>query len=142
MPFSSLVNGPSKGNEGTYVLPLPQIMPLCALPIQAFAFARTPYAAIPGVRLELRLNIAWQRRTLYRQLGQENRVVGFDKLVKKGSFWAMAHILACTNARTGFPANLRILEIRKIKSFPYTPVSHPFVERLIGTIRWEYLDRV
>jgi len=39
-------------------------------------------------------------------------------------------------------ANLRILEIRKIKSFPYTPVSHPFVERLIGTIRWEYLDRV
>ena len=23
MPFSSLVNGPSKGNEGTYVLPLP-----------------------------------------------------------------------------------------------------------------------
>ena len=39
-------------------------------------------------------------------------------------------------------ANLRILEIRKIKSFPYTPVSHPFVERLIGTIRREYLDRV
>jgi len=24
---------------------------------------------------------------------------------------------------------------------PYTPVSHPFVERLIGTIRREYLDR-
>ncbi len=39
-------------------------------------------------------------------------------------------------------ANLRILEIRKIKSIPYTPVSHPFVERLIGTIRREYLDRV
>jgi hypothetical protein len=34
--------------------------------------------------------------------------------------------------------NLRILEIRKIKSIPYTPVSHPFVERLIGTIRREY----
>ena len=39
-------------------------------------------------------------------------------------------------------ANLRILEIRKIKSIPCTPVSHPFVERLIGTIRREYLDRV
>ena len=39
-------------------------------------------------------------------------------------------------------ANLRILEIRKIKSIPYTPVSHPFVERLPGTIRREYLDRV
>jgi hypothetical protein len=25
---------------------------------------------------------------------------------------------------------------------PYTPVSHPFVERLIGTIRREYLDRM
>ena len=39
-------------------------------------------------------------------------------------------------------ANLRILEIRTIKSIPYTPVSHPFVERLIGTVRREYLDRV
>jgi transposase InsO family protein len=39
-------------------------------------------------------------------------------------------------------ANLRILEIKKIKSIPHTPVSHPFVERLIGTIRREYLDHV
>ena len=39
-------------------------------------------------------------------------------------------------------ANLRILEIKQIKSIPYTPVSHPFVERLIGTIRREYLDRI
>jgi len=29
-----------------------------------------------------------------------------------------------------------------IRSIPYTPLSHPFVERLIGTIRREYLDRV
>lgn len=27
-------------------------------------------------------------------------------------------------------------------SVPYIPVSHPFIERLIGTIRREYLDRV
>ena len=39
-------------------------------------------------------------------------------------------------------ANLRILEIDEIKSIPYTPQSHPFVERLIGTIRREYLDHV
>ena len=39
-------------------------------------------------------------------------------------------------------ANLRVLEIEEVKSVPYTPVSHPFVERLIGTIRREFLDRV
>ena len=39
-------------------------------------------------------------------------------------------------------ANLRVLEIEEIKSAPYAPVSHPFVERLIGTIRREYLDRM
>src|ERR1700737_2664321 len=36
-------------------------------------------------------------------------------------------------------ANLRVLEVEEIKSVPYAPVSHPFVERLIGTIRREYL---
>jgi transposase InsO family protein len=39
-------------------------------------------------------------------------------------------------------ADLRILGVEVIKSIPYTPVSHPLVERLIGTIRWEYLDRI
>ena len=39
-------------------------------------------------------------------------------------------------------ANLRVLEIEEIKSVPYAPVSHPFLERLIVTIRREYLDRV
>src|SRR4051794_35823235 len=39
-------------------------------------------------------------------------------------------------------ANLRVLEITEIKTVPYVPLSHPFVERLIGTIRREYLDRV
>jgi len=37
-------------------------------------------------------------------------------------------------------ANLRILDIAEIKTAPYVPVSHPFVERLIGTIRREFLD--
>jgi putative transposase len=35
-----------------------------------------------------------------------------------------------------------VLEIDEIKSVPYVPMSHPFVERLIGTIRREYLDRL
>ena len=32
-------------------------------------------------------------------------------------------------------ANLRILEVEEIKSIPYVPLSHPFIEQLIGTIR-------
>ena len=32
-------------------------------------------------------------------------------------------------------ANLRILEVTEVKTVPYVPLSHPFVERLIGTIR-------
>ena len=39
-------------------------------------------------------------------------------------------------------ANLRVLEIDEIKSVPNVPASHPFVERLIGTLRREYLDRM
>jgi putative transposase len=39
-------------------------------------------------------------------------------------------------------ANLRILDIKEIKTVPYVPLSHPFVERLIGTIRRECLDRM
>src|SRR5499433_1748205 len=34
-----------------------------------------------------------------------------------------------------------VLEIQEIKTVPYVPLSHPFVERLIGTIRREYLDQ-
>ena len=39
-------------------------------------------------------------------------------------------------------ANLRVLDVDEIKSVPNVPVSHPFIERPIGTIRHEYLDRV
>ncbi|MGB5584753.1 MAG: integrase core domain-containing protein [Gammaproteobacteria bacterium] len=37
-------------------------------------------------------------------------------------------------------ANLMILGVDEIKTVPYTPLSHPFIERLIGTIRREFLD--
>ena len=39
-------------------------------------------------------------------------------------------------------ANLRVLGVHEVKSVPYVPQSHPFVERLIGTIRRECLDRM
>ena len=38
-------------------------------------------------------------------------------------------------------ANLRVLGVSEIKTVPYVPLSHPFVERLIGSVRREYLDR-
>ena len=39
-------------------------------------------------------------------------------------------------------AHLRVREIDEVKSVPYVLNSHPFVERLIGTVRREYPDRV
>ncbi len=39
-------------------------------------------------------------------------------------------------------ANLRLLEIDEIKTVPHVPLSHPFVERLIGTMRREFLDHL
>jgi transposase InsO family protein len=38
-------------------------------------------------------------------------------------------------------ANLRVLDIEEIKSLPYAPMSHPFIERLIGSARRELLDQ-
>jgi len=38
-------------------------------------------------------------------------------------------------------ANLRVLEVEEIKSLPHVPMSHPFVERLNGSIRRELLDQ-
>ena len=38
-------------------------------------------------------------------------------------------------------ANLRLRDIEEIKSVPGTPISHPFIERLIGTVRRELLDQ-
>jgi hypothetical protein len=37
--------------------------------------------------------------------------------------------------------NLRVLDVEEIKSLPHVPMSHPFVERLIGSVRRELLDQ-
>jgi putative transposase len=39
-------------------------------------------------------------------------------------------------------ANLRVLEVTEVKTVPYVPLSHPFIERLVGTVRREFLDCV
>jgi len=39
-------------------------------------------------------------------------------------------------------ANLRILDVERVQTVPQVPWSHPFIERLIATIRREYLDRL
>ena len=35
---------------------------------------------------------------------------------------------------------MRVLDVEEIKSLPHAPMSHPCVERLIGSIRRELLD--
>lgn len=37
-------------------------------------------------------------------------------------------------------ANMRVLGVEELWSVPYVPISHPFIERLIGSVRREYLD--
>jgi len=39
-------------------------------------------------------------------------------------------------------ANLRILGVEAVQTVPMVPWSHPFVERLIGSLRREYLDQL
>jgi hypothetical protein len=57
------------------------------------------------VILELPLDIPRQLRTLCCQLGEENRVVFFDNLVKEGALRTMARVTKRAAARTGFPAS-------------------------------------
>ena len=52
------------------------------------------------------------------------------------------YVLLRAYKMSGSVANLRIFEIEEINSVPYTPTSHPFIERLIGTIRREHLDQL
>jgi len=66
----------------------------------------------------------------------------FNRAIR-GQRWLPKYLSSDNDPLYKFPqwqANLGILEVTGIKSVPYIPLSHPFVERLIGTIRREYLD--
>jgi transposase InsO family protein len=86
------------------------------------------------------------------------RIIGFGVAAANLDGPGVCRMFNCAIARQSMPrhlssdhdplfrfqrwlANLRILEIDEIKSIPGTPRSHPFIERLIGTIRREYLDQ-
>src|SRR3989454_8655472 len=62
-----------------------------------------------------------------------------------GSTSTPVHLEFVVRRRLGagrWTANLRILEIDEINTVSNAPLSHPFVERLIGTMRREFLDQV
>jgi Integrase core domain len=55
----------------------------------------------------------------------------------RGPVMALGHSTRAIHTQTP----LRVLDVKEIKTVPYVPLSHPFVERLVGTIRREYLDQ-
>jgi transposase InsO family protein len=63
-----------------------------------------------------------------------------DAITRKGTprYLSTEHALLFKYHR--WRAHLRVLEIDEMKTIPYTPTSHPFVERLVGTIRGGFLD--
>jgi transposase InsO family protein len=68
----------------------------------------------------------------------------FNRAIR-GQLWMPKYISSDNDPLYRFhqwQAHLRILEATEIKSIPYVPLSHPFVERLIGTLRREYLDHI
>jgi len=69
-------------------------------------------AAAFEVLVELALDIPWQCASLRRQVDLERRIVFFDRLVKEGTFRAMAFIARRSNARTGFPASRQRQHVR------------------------------
>ena len=88
---------------------------------------------------------------------RSRRIVGFGAHAGDVDGIALCHIFNTANFTQGAPhylssdndplfryhrwqANLRILKVQEIKTFPYGPLSHPFIERLIGTLRREFLD--
>ena len=89
-------------------------------------------------------------------IDSENRVLGKDRCRGRGR--AVPDVNRATRCQAPpkylsadhdplyrfhqWQANLRVLDGKEIKTVPYAPLSHPFVERLIGTIRRECLDRM
>jgi len=85
------------------------------------------------------------------------RIIGFAVHAGNVDGPALCRIFNDATSRQGWPkyissdndplfhyhqwkANLRVLDIEEIKSVPHVPMTHRFVERLIGSIRRELLD--
>ena len=85
------------------------------------------------------------------------RIIGFGVHAGDVDGIALCHMFNTTIATQGAPyffssdndplfryhrwqANLGILEAQGIKTGAYVSLSHPFIERLIGTIRRELID--
>ena len=59
----------------------------------------------------------------------------FNRAIR-GQYWMPKYLSSDNDPLYRFSqwqANLRILELTQIRSIPYVPLSHPFVERLIGS---------
>jgi transposase InsO family protein len=86
------------------------------------------------------------------------RIIGFGVQVGAVDGIALCRMFNHAIARQGIPrylssdndpffefhrwrANLRVLDVEELKTIPYVPISHPFAERLIGTIRRDFLDQ-
>jgi putative transposase len=68
----------------------------------------------------------------------------FNRAIR-GQLWLSKYISSDNDPLYKFhqwQANLRVLELTEVKSILYVPLCHPFVERLIGTLRREYLDNL
>ena len=68
----------------------------------------------------------------------------FNRAIR-GQYWMPKYLSSDNDPLYRFhrwQANLRILEVTEIKTIPYVPLCHPFVERLNGTLQREYLDHM
>lgn len=65
-------------------------------------------------------------------------LLSFHKTLVKRKY---LQLFALYKYRSRSPIPISPLEIEEIKSIPFTPISHPYVEQIIGTIRRECLDQ-
>jgi putative transposase len=87
------------------------------------------------------------------------RIIGFAVQIGDVDGMALCRMFLAATAGSGWPkrvstdhdplfqfhqwkANLRVVGVEEVKTVPHVPLSHPFVERLIGTVRREYLDQM
>jgi len=81
---------------------------------------------------EFLANVVWQHPAFRCPLRLKSRVVFFDNLVKKGLLRAMALVLRCTLAATGFPArwlNMSAYQNRHIDSHAQIWIRHWQIHR-------------